>query len=353
MRKLFFLLLILSSASLYSQVSEYKAGISIDNGGVTYFLPKTEIEVRVNVIKETYYPGDFSEYSKKELGVDNKGSMKVETWKIKSCEIVPVGIPDRNKVYFIKYKPKYTAPNVTLTQDGIIRGINVELPQLKEDRFIEKDEKVKFPKTENYMTEEMLLAGSRAKKANLMAREIFAIRESRNLLIRGEAESMPGDNESLKMILDKLNEQEQALLFPFVGLTTKEEKQFVIKIIPGKDIENNVLFRFSERFGLVDADDLSGAPVYFSLKNVSPLTVDEMLNSKGKDKKEKDAAVIYNVPGKAELEIKSEGNTIYKGTVPVAQYGTTESLGEVLFSKGSTISIEFDPATGGLLHINH
>lgn len=353
MKKLIFSLLILSSVSIYSQVTAYKAGVSIDNGGVTYFLPKTELEVRVNVVKETYYPGEFSEYSKKELGVDNKGPRKYETWKIKKCEVVPVGIPDPNKAYFIKYKAKYTAPNVTLTKDGIIRGINAELPEIEDTRFVETREQTVFPKTEDYMTEEMLLAGSKAKKATLMAREIFAIRESRNLLIRGEAESMPGDNESLKMILDKLNEQEQALLFPFVGMTVKEEKQFIIKINPEKDADNSVLFRFSERFGIVDANDLSGTPVYYSLENVSPIPAAEMLSAKEKGKKDKEAAVIYNVPGKARVGISFKGGKLFEGTIPVAQLGTTESLGEVLFSKGSTISIEFDSATGGLLHINH
>lgn len=356
MKKLFFAMLVFSSLNIYSQVTEYKAGVSIDNGGVTYFLPQTELEVRVNVVKETYYPGEYSEYSKRELGIDNKGSEKFEKWVIKSCSVVPVGKPDPQKAYFIKYKPKNTAPYVTLTKDGIIRGINVQLPEMKDDRFVEEKVKVEFPKTSNYMTEEMLLAGSKAKKANLMAREIFNIRDSRNLLIRGEAESMPGDNESLKMVLDKLNEQEQALLFPFVGMTVKEEKQFIIKVVPGKDIDNKVLFRFSSKFGVVESNDLSGEPVYFSLKNISPITPEEMMGvdgKKGKSKKDKDAAVIYNVPGKAQIELSMEGGTLFEGTVPVAQYGTTESLGDVLFVKDSTISIEFDPTTGGLLHINH
>lgn len=356
MKKLFFAMLIFSSLNIHSQVTEYKAGVSIDNGGVTYFLPKTEFEVRVNVTKETYYPGEYSEYSKKELGIENKGADKFEKWEIKSLRIVPVGKPDPQKVYFIKYKPKYTAPNVTLTQDGIIRGINVQLPEMEDDKFKEEKAKVVFPKTSDYMTEEMLLAGSKAKKANLMAREIFNIRESRNLLIRGEAESMPGDNESLKIILDKLNEQEQALMFPFVGMTVKEEKQFVFTIEPGQDIDNKVLFRFSEKFGVVNSGDLSGAPVYFSLKDVSPLSKNDMLEAAGKKekgKKDKEAAVIYNVPGKAKLSISMKGRNIYEATIPVAQYGSTESLGEVLFTKGSTISIEFDPTTGGLLHINY
>lgn len=351
MKKLFILFLLLFSLNIYPQVSEYKAGVSIDNGGVTYFLPKTELEIRINVIKETYYPGEFSEYSKKELGVDNKGNRKYDTWKITRCEIVPVGVPD--KAYFIKYKTKYTAPNITLTNDGIIRGINVSLPQMQDNSFVEKNEKVRFPKTENYMTEEMLLAGSKARKASLMAREIFSIRESRNLLIRGEAESMPGDNESLKIILDKLNEQEQALLFPFTGMTTKEEKQYIIRINPEEETERKVLCRFSGRFGIVDANDLSGAPLYFSLKNVSPINPEDVIDVKEKSKKEKDAAVIYNIPGKAEVELIFKGKKLCKGTFPVAQYGTTETLGEVLFTKGSTIAIEFDPATGGILHINH
>lgn len=350
MKKIFLALTLFLSLSTFAQVYEYKPNISIDNGGITYFLPKTVIEIRLNVIKESYKPGEFSQYSKKELGIDSKGDMPYETWQIKECNIVSVGIPDKEKAFFIKYKPKYTAPLVTLTKDGLIRGINIELPPVEDNDFTPTIIKSNLPKTENYMTEEMLLAASNARKAKLMAREIFDIRESRNLLLRGEAETMPGDNESLKLVLQKLNEQEQALLIPFTGTTIKEEKQIIIRITPDEEINNKIAFRFSKRFGVVDANDLSGEPYYLTIKNQNTVTVDELINIK--NKKEKVEGVVYNVPGKAEITLKNNSKTLFDGYLPVTQFGNTEVLGDVLFNKNSTIKIEFDYNSGAILHID-
>lgn len=352
MRKIFLALTLFLSLSTLAQVYEYKPNISVDNGGVTYFLPKTVLEIRLNVVKESYKPGEFSQYSKKELGIDSKGDMAYDTWTIKECNIVSAGVPDKDKSFFIKYKPKYTAPLITLTKDGLIRGINIELPPVEDNDFTPKTEKLDLPKTENYMTEEMLLAASKARKAKLMAREIFDIRDSRNLLLRGEAETMPGDNESLKLILQKLNEQEQALLRPFIGTTIKEEKQIIIRVTPDEEISNKIVFRFSKRFGVVDINDLSGEPYYLTIKNQNTVTVDELVNIKNSSKKDKIEGVVYNVPGKAEVTLKNSDKTLFDDYLPVTQFGNTEILGDVLFNKNSTIKIEFDYNSGAILHID-
>ena len=70
-----------------------------------------------------------------------------------------------------------------------------------------------------YMTEEMLMTSSKAKLAELVAKEIYNIRESKNLIIRGQNEHMPKDAESLRIILAGLEEQEVALSQLFVGTT--------------------------------------------------------------------------------------------------------------------------------------
>ncbi len=44
-----------------AQVSPYAPGMSLEDGGVTYFLPKTYIEVRFDLERETYEPGEFSQ----------------------------------------------------------------------------------------------------------------------------------------------------------------------------------------------------------------------------------------------------------------------------------------------------
>ena len=55
------------------------------------------------------------------------------------------------------------------------------------------------------------MASSRAKMAELVAKEIYNIRESKNALLRGEADNMPQDGAQLKIMLDNLNLQERAM----------------------------------------------------------------------------------------------------------------------------------------------
>lgn len=351
MKKIALALAALLPLGAAAQVSQYAPGMSLEEGGITYFLPKTYIEVRFDLEREAYEPGEFAQYAKSELGITNKGERPSERWRITRCTVDAAGVPDKDKAFFIKYKPKYTAPLVTLTDDGIIRGINVELPDTEEEAFTPTVRSDKAGRIEAYMTEEMLMASSTARKAKLVAREIFEIRESRNLLLRGEAETMPGDNESLKLIMEKLDEQEKALLAPFVGTTTVTTKQVVLHVNPTAGQDGAVIRRFSERFGLVDADDLSGDPIYIKVKDLETVPVDTLLGNTVNNKNDKAGGVVYNVPGKAEVSVTLDGEPLAEATLPVTQFGGTEVLGDVLFNKNSTIRIEFDPVSGAIVHI--
>ena len=59
----------------------------------------------------------------------------------------------------------------------------------------------------DFLTEEILMASSTAKMAELVAKEIYNIRESKNALVRGQADNMPKDGAQLKLMLDNLEEQ--------------------------------------------------------------------------------------------------------------------------------------------------
>lgn len=132
------------------------------------------------------------------------------------------------------------------------------------------------------MTEEILIAGSTAKMAELVAKEIYNIRESKNSLTRGQADYMPKDGVALKLMLDNLDEQEQAMMQMFAGTTDRIEKSFTIRIKPEADMKEKVAFRFSKKLGMLDADNLSGEPYYISIINQETLPP---MDPKGKEKR--------------------------------------------------------------------
>ena len=102
-------------------------------------------------------------------------------------------------------------------------------------------------------------------------------------ILTGEADNLPPDGDAMKLVIQQLEEQERALTNLFTGVRTRETDHYEVSLIPNEDLENEVLFRFSERLGIVDADDLGGAPVYINLTATEKAPV---LDPKEAEKKE-------------------------------------------------------------------
>ncbi len=336
----------LTAVSSYAQteVSNYLPGRNSE--GVTYYLPQTSIAITIKAEKTVYTPGDFCRYAEKYLRLTGVSTTAREEWTIKSVAIVPVGTPDKDKMFTIKLKDKTVAPLVELTNDGIIKAINTSCPETisKETDEGTNEENIN---PRDYLTEEILMAGSTAKMAELVAKEIYNIRESKNAITRGQAESMPKDGESLKIMLNSLDKQEQALLLLFTGKTTKEYEYTTVKVTPTENIEKEVIARFSKKLGVVEASDLAGSPIYLSLtnQNTVPQTTEE---EKAKKKLE---GVVYSIPGKADISVSDGNKNIYKGEISLSQFGNMEVLSSSLFNKKTSTKVTFDPTTGGLVKI--
>lgn len=135
----------------------------------------------------------------------------------------------------------------------------------------------------------------------------------------------------------------------FVGITESEIVKRTFTYIPDKE-EKAVLFRMSDFAGFVDAEDYSGDPVYITTKVTQrgELPVD----AKGEEKKLPKDAVIYNIPGRAQISLSTLGKTLYSKDMDFAQYGVTFGLAPTLFSAKKNRSFAtFDPITGALVEI--
>ena len=103
-------------------------------------------------------------------------------------------------------------------------------------------------------------------------------------ILTGDADNLPPDGEAMKLVIQQLEEQEKALTNLFTGILTKETSHYEVSITPYDNLEKEVLFRFSNLMGIVDADDLGGVPVYMNLKATERAPV---LDPKEAEKKEK------------------------------------------------------------------
>ncbi len=316
--------------------------------GVTYYLPLTALHITVEVEKTTFVPGDFCRYAEKYLRLSDVSAQASECWDITKIRVTPVGEPDKDKMYTIGLRDKTVAPLVELTEDGILKAINTRYPEQADGDEADEQPAETPLNPRDYLVEDILMAGSTAKMAELTAREIYSIRESKNSLTRGQADFMPKDGESLKIMLANLDKQEKALMQLFVGKTVKEKRVFNLRLLPEGDMEKEVLFRFSKKLGVVSAENLAGEPVYVDLiskQNVPQASEEE------KSKKKPDG-VVYNIPGKASVVIYQGDKKYCEAELPFAQFGNSEVLSRKLFDKRTTTQVVFDPSTGAILRIS-
>ena len=183
--------------------------------------------------------------------------------------------------------------------------------------------------------------------AELTAQEIYDIRDSKSQLNKGQADFMPKDGEQLRIMLNNLNTQEAALLQLFEGITEKDTIESVITFVPEKDTDKSILFRFSQKFGLTDTDDLSGIPYYIKVDDLHKM-VSNTATVEGMKKSKDDANIYANLPGKIKLTLFKEEQELGSQEFYAAQFGKTLPLDNELFGKKLLTSLVYNPTTGNI-----
>jgi hypothetical protein len=327
--------------------------VKANNYGVTYSLPKTALTVTVEMTRVTCKAGIYCQYAENYLGVKEVIVADKIYCELGKVSLEDIGIPDPELTYLIEFKPGTVAPYVCLTEEGLLCAINTdyEFPPVKpiEAKKSVKDE-IAALASESVFTEELLIAGSLARQAEIAAKQIYRIRESRMDILTGEADNIPPDGESMKITISELEAQEKVLTNLFVGTRTQVTEHYSITLVPEGELDREVLFRFSPHFGIVDADDLSGAPVCMNLTMTQVPSLPDPKETGKKLRGEK--GVVYTIPGKASVEILSGVNSLYKREVNIAQFGIQESLAPILFEdKKKPVKIIFYPQTGAIKQI--
>ena len=312
--------------------------------GTSYYLPKTALQLTLLVEKTTYQPGEFAAYAQRYMKKNDVQLESSTTYRLIDTKMATFALPDTAKRYTLSLDKRYSISEVARTDNGILLAINAEGKNIEKPAKFVAAPKPKPLNPKDYMNEDILTAGSTAKMAQLIAQEIYDIRDSRNQLQRGQAEFMPKDGQQLQIMMAGLDTQERALRQVFEGVTERDTTELTLEFIPTEPVERQLLFRFSRHFGLVDADDLSGTPYYISIATEAKPQQPEEPKKKDKD----DIGLNVNMPVKTTA-------TLYDGNAPIKklyfqapQFGTIENLSGALFGKKQTSKIILNPITGGL-----
>lgn len=350
MRKIFFVLTFLTALCVTAQ-TEVNSFLSGSNEGATYYLPHTRIDITVEAVCISSTPGEFNRYAERYLRINNAIQEATEQWSINNITVGEAGVPAAGKMYTIRLNNS-SASNIVLNNEGIIASINRE-PAEAMTPLLSSTSVGTRPDARQYMTEEMLQATSTAKLAELVAKEIYVVRESKLAITRGTAENMPRDGQAMQLVLDELSKQEQAYMELFTGYSDTIVHTFTFSIMPEAencDTTRAVLFRFSRKMGVLSSDNLAGEPVYYDLKDLKTVEVPsaEELAERRTLKKE---GICYNVPGRARIDIYTRGRNFISKEISLAQLGTTEILAKNLFNRNNKTKVLFNTATGGIISI--
>ena len=333
--------------SAQTAISTYQPGVTSE--GFVYFLPKTAINITIQVEKATYTPGDFCKYAERYLRIKDVAQEPSVEYRITNIRQEAFAVADTTKRYAVKFDARTSASNIQLSDDGILLAINAEVKSEKQETRNMSSAEYSLSSIINprqYMSEEILAAGSTAKMAELTAQEIYDIRESQNMLTRGQADYMPKDGEQLRLMLEELKLRDNALTSLFTGVTVRDTTEYTLTIIPDKDSIREVLFRFSKRLGLLDKDDLAGVPYYINIENLKTIPPVDTTNPKKKAKQE--SGIYVNIPGKLRSTVADASHALVTNDFLAGQFGNVELLSGALFNKKFTTHLRLHPLSGGV-----
>ena len=344
---------LLSFAASHAQSTKVLTAEKSNDYGLVYSLPITALDVEVTATHQVGKKGPYYLYAKKSIGTDKAIAEDFEKWVITNIKVRPYGVADSGTQYLMQLRPG-ALTSITVDPNGMLLAINkeVEPKSAIPSRDEEKEEKVKWPTGNEYLDfvdEDFVASKSSAKQAQLLAESLMEVRESKLALTRGTADAMPADGKQMELMLASLGEQEAALNAAFTGSVATETVTRRFTFIPEGDGEQ-ILFRMSDFAGFVDADDLSGDPVYIKIETLNEASLP--VDAKGEPKKLPKNAVIYNIPGSAQVTISYLGKKLYDKEIQMSQFGMTFGLDPLLFTDKKEPSFAvFDPVTGALLEI--
>lgn len=348
MKRFFLYAILFASVPCAAQtVNIFESGM---NEGVTYSLPDTQLDITVEAECVTRTPGEFHRYAERFLRISDAITSESKEWMLSGIQVKSNGIPNSQKTYTVALGDN-PINSIVLTDKGILSAINRKAidTESKEQKTVHR-ERVDASK---YFTEEILQATSTAKMAELVAKEIYAIRESKLAITRGTADNLPQDGESMHLVLNELDLQERTLTELFTGHTDTVKYTCNIKFTPSveSDTTRSVLFRFSRKLGILERDNLAGSPIYYDFKNLKTVKTEPADDKKKKKKEIKKEGICYSLPGKALVKVYTTSETLYEAEMPFAQLGTVEVLSRKFFDKNGNTKVLFDTVTGGIIEI--
>lgn len=368
--------LIFSCNSAY-EVTKLSDIMTIENG-IIYNLPKTALNITVEVEEIHKIKGPFSKYAGKFFGTTDAVKSNTTEYKIAKIVFETGAITDPSNFYIIKPKKNSPAGFVSLTANGFIVAVNSEnyksenfnqvneinlktrrndIPKyaelsvlsIREEKFdtlykevFQDSVYVKLP-----VIKKKTVYKSEEKQAEELAEQIFLLRDDKLALMKGENDgSKQIEGAALAIMINELNKIEQEYTSLFTGITDTLQRFYNFVYIPEKEdlSEEKTIFNFSTYYGVLPHGRNDGTPVILRL-----ISENNFSNSKYTIDS-KNSGFIYRIPENATAEIIYDGRIVARKKIKISQFGVLKSLPKDIID--DDIKIEFYPEYGSIKNIS-
>jgi len=353
-------LLVWISASLMISCSTVST-ISVNNASdadalqrasFIYALPQTVLDIHVTAEEISIIPGPYVKYAEKYLGIQDAPSKSEKVYNLKNVKISRHLEADPDFIYSVN---GITDPSVwpgirDLIRDSLILtaadfanvqattftwpGQNNDIlytdVSIKRNFEAEKDIEISMvlPDTDYVAppvnSRTVLKEKKPEQKAEEAANFLIKLKKRRFKLVAGQYEYMP-NGESMDAALNELARIEEEYLALFIGrrIITEISKNFHYSPETGEDSNREVLFRFSQTGGFINADGSEGIPVVLEFQAMNKMK--ELGNVKLPVRPQPNS-VPYRIADQVNIRLLAGEQIWAEAIYPVFQFGRPVSM---------------------------
>lgn len=351
-----FIMMILAACSggkkiPYSGTDRVSDFSSTEGYTAIYNLPAESFLFTVEATRSVTKRGPYFQYAEKYLGITRVPISDSERWSITNVKLTE-RIEADPETYFVLTASGHSAAWLSLVREGLI--IPVTRPGIvpSEVRFMNSEDEegnmlftdlsVQRSVIQETKSSARLIQQDTAfvsvpvlrkevvrktleEKAKEAADFIIELRMSRFKLISGEYDLFP-DGEAMKAILSEYRRLEEEYLALFIGKSFSQVYTTHFEYIPsGKDdLEQNILFRFSENQGFLSSENLLGRPVLLEIEkenktaSLARLSVTPQNESKNR--------IFYRIPDAVNVRLMDGARNLFASRVSLSQAGKVISV---------------------------
>ncbi len=334
--------------SAQAQVTQLKDGAQPTPGTVVYSLPRTVVKLKIEVVKESYVEGPYSQYAQKYLSIDTPRKSP-KSYTIQAISLMTYQEADPSQTYMLNVGSLKNARTnfLAFSEQGLVLPSGYEAPRYGQARFSVTPQAAQNFYTmgvePNFASEattyfntvktdtgfvrvpvqrSQTVEKNTERKAEEAANFIFNLRKKRADLITGDSDNIP-TGEGLRAAIEESRRLEEEYLSLFIGKSYSGTETYYVDVVPdaAQSKPSYIAFRFSETQGVLPSTNVAGRPIMLELQPEKGGATGDIAKDDGKT-----PYIYYRVPQMVQARLIDGQQTLIQDRFAVSQLGRMLSV---------------------------